>query len=144
MEAWIWEFCLHEGRKEAMNKSETPWERVGSGDKKPQAGAQEMSYPGRERSQGEAGSECTHTCKHKGLCLYWTLVHTHINMFTYANTYVCSYSSTCIHTLHIHLEKRALTHTSRCDQKRSQSGEKNLAGKVRRGGSWLLCLSRKR
>lgn len=60
-----------------MNKSQIPWECVGSGDKKPQAGTQEMSYPGREKSQEEAGSECTYTCKHKGLCSYWTLVRTH-------------------------------------------------------------------
>lgn len=30
-----------------------------------------------------------------------TYMHTHINMFTYANAYVCTYSSTCIHT-HTH------------------------------------------
>ena len=53
-----------------MNKNEVPWECVDSGDKKPRAGAQEVSYPGRERSQGEGGSECTCACKHKGLCLY--------------------------------------------------------------------------
>ena len=30
-----------------------------------------------------------------------TYMHTHINMFTYANAYVCTYSSTCIYT-HTH------------------------------------------
>ena len=31
-----------------------------------------------------------------------TYMHRHINMFTYANTYVCTYSSTCIYT-HTHI-----------------------------------------
>ena len=78
-----------------------------------------------------------------------TYMHRHINMFTYANTYVCTYSSTCIyiHThTHIPLEKSAVTHTNRCEEALPEWGEE-FAGKVRRGGSWLLCswgLSRKR
>ena len=44
-----------------------------------------------------------HVCvQTQGLVLVLnTYMHTHINMFTYANTYACTYSSTCIHT-HTH------------------------------------------
>lgn len=41
-----------------------------------------------------------HVCvQTQGLVLVLnTYMHTHINIFTYANTYACTYSSTCIHT----------------------------------------------